>query len=42
MRTVRAELPAAPGGVIEYFARANAIEARVPRSIGGQLRDKRA
>ena len=31
MRAVRAQLPAAPGGVIEYFARANAIKARVPR-----------
>src|SRR5262245_25259813 len=37
MRAVRAEMPAAPGGVIEYFARANAIKARVPRSIGGPL-----
>jgi len=42
MRAVRAEIPTAPGGVIEYFARANAIKARVPRSISGQLRDKRA
>jgi hypothetical protein len=32
MRTVRAELPSAPGGVVEYFARANAIKARVPLS----------
>ena len=32
MRTIRAELPAAPGGVIEYFARANAIKARVSGS----------
>ncbi|HTQ73031.1 MAG TPA: class I SAM-dependent methyltransferase [Burkholderiales bacterium] len=29
-RSVREQLPAAPGGVIEYFARANAIKARVP------------
>jgi len=29
-RAVREELPAAPGGVIEYLARANAIKARVP------------
>ena len=42
MRTIRAELPAAPGDVIEYFARANAIKARVPRSLRGLLRDKRA
>jgi ubiquinone/menaquinone biosynthesis C-methylase UbiE len=42
MRTVRAELHAAPGGVIEYFARANAIKARVPRSLRGLLRDKGA
>jgi len=42
MRTIRAELPSAPGGVIEYFARANAIKARVPRSLRGLLRDKRA
>jgi hypothetical protein len=41
-RTIRAELPAAPGDVIEYFARANAIKARVPRSLRGLLRDKRA
>lgn len=33
MRAVRAELPAAPGGVIEYFARANAVKARVPRGV---------
>ena len=38
MRAVRTELPAAPGGVIEYFARANAIKARAPRSLRG-LRD---
>ena len=31
MRTVRGQLPTAPGGAIEYFARANAIKARVPR-----------
>ena len=42
MRTIRAGLPAAPGDVIEYFARANAIKARVPRSLRGLLRDKRA
>jgi len=42
MRAVRAELPTAPGGVIEYFARANAIKARVPRGVPGQRRDKRA
>ena len=30
MRAVRMELPSAPGGVIQYFARANAIKARVP------------
>lgn len=35
MRAVQAELPAAPGGVIEYFARANAIKARVPRNRRG-------
>ena len=33
MRAVRAEFPTAPGGVIEYFARANAIKARVPRNL---------
>jgi ubiquinone/menaquinone biosynthesis C-methylase UbiE len=42
MRAVRTELPTAPGGVIEYFARANAIKARVPRSLRGLLRHKRA
>jgi ubiquinone/menaquinone biosynthesis C-methylase UbiE len=42
MRTVRTQFPAAPGGVIEYFARANAIKARVPRSLRGLLRGKRA
>jgi len=42
IRAVRAEMPTAPGGVIEYFARANAIKGRVPQSIGGQLRDRRA
>ena len=31
MRAVRDQLPTAPEGVIEYFARANAIKARVPR-----------
>jgi ubiquinone/menaquinone biosynthesis C-methylase UbiE len=31
MHAVRSQLPTAPGGVIEYFARANAIKARVPR-----------
>ena len=34
-RAVRDRLPAAPGGVIEYFARANAVKARVPRSTRG-------
>jgi ubiquinone/menaquinone biosynthesis C-methylase UbiE len=29
-RAVREQLPAAPAGVIEYFARANAVKARVP------------
>jgi ubiquinone/menaquinone biosynthesis C-methylase UbiE len=29
-RAVRDQLPAAPEGVVEYFARANAIKARVP------------
>jgi ubiquinone/menaquinone biosynthesis C-methylase UbiE len=29
-RVVRDQLPAAPGGVIEYFARANAVKARAP------------
>jgi ubiquinone/menaquinone biosynthesis C-methylase UbiE len=29
-RAVRDQLPAAPEGVIEYFARANAVKARVP------------
>jgi ubiquinone/menaquinone biosynthesis C-methylase UbiE len=42
MRAVRTGLPTAPGGVIEYFARANAIKARVPRSMRGRLLDKRA
>lgn len=42
MRAVRTELPPAPGGVIEYFARANAIKARVPRSMCGPLLRKRA
>ena len=42
MRAVRAELPTAPGGVIEYFARANAIKARVPRGMRGRLLDNRA
>ncbi|MEO5701364.1 MAG: class I SAM-dependent methyltransferase [Casimicrobiaceae bacterium] len=32
MRAVRAELPSGPGGDIQYFARANAVKARVPRS----------
>lgn len=31
MRTVRADIPAAPGDVIEYFVRANAIKARALR-----------
>jgi hypothetical protein len=30
-RAVRDHLPAAPEGVIEYFARANAVKARVPQ-----------
>jgi ubiquinone/menaquinone biosynthesis C-methylase UbiE len=30
MRAVRAELPAAPGGLVEYVTRANAIKGRVP------------
>lgn len=42
MRAVQAELPTGPGSVIEYFARANAIKARVPRGIDGQLAEKRA
>ena len=29
-RAVREQMPAAPEGVVEYFARANAIKARVP------------
>ena len=33
MRAVRDGLPTAPEGVIEYFARANAIKARVPRDV---------
>ncbi|HXV10825.1 MAG TPA: class I SAM-dependent methyltransferase [Burkholderiales bacterium] len=33
MRAVRDQLPTAPEGVIEYFARANAIKARVPRGV---------
>jgi ubiquinone/menaquinone biosynthesis C-methylase UbiE len=40
MRAVRAQLPAAPGGVIEYFARANAIKARVPRDTREGLQAK--
>ena len=31
MRAVRDELPAAPGGLVEYVARANAIKGRVAR-----------
>lgn len=42
MRAVRDEVPAAPAGVIEYFARANAIKARAPREVRGHRRDKRA
>ena len=34
MRDVRTEIPTAPGGVVEYFARANAIKSRVPRRAG--------
>ena len=41
MRAVRSDLPTAPGGTIEYFARANAIKARVPRSTRSRLVDKR-
>jgi ubiquinone/menaquinone biosynthesis C-methylase UbiE len=41
MRAVRAEFPAAPGDVIEYFSRANAIKARVPRSMRRQLQGER-
>ena len=41
MRDVRRELPVGPSGVIEYFARANAIKARVPRSRRGRPPDKR-
>jgi ubiquinone/menaquinone biosynthesis C-methylase UbiE len=41
MRAVQAELPAAPGGVVEYFARANAIKARVPRDGARRLRGLR-
>jgi len=37
MRDVRTEIPTAPGGVVEYFARANAIKARVPRRAHGRL-----
>jgi len=29
-RAVREQLPPAPGGVVEYFARANAVKARAP------------
>ncbi len=39
MRAVRTGLPTAPGGVVEYFARANAIKARVPRSMRGRPLD---
>ena len=42
MRAVRSELPTGPGGVIEYFARANAIKAHVPRRKRSRLPDKRA
>jgi ubiquinone/menaquinone biosynthesis C-methylase UbiE len=42
MRTIRTELHAAPGGVIEYFVRANAIKARVPRSLRALQGDKGA
>lgn len=31
MRGVRDELPAAPGGLVEYVARANAVKGRIPR-----------
>src|SRR6185436_12063595 len=31
MRAVRDEVPVAPGGLIEYVARASAIKGRVPR-----------
>jgi SAM-dependent methyltransferase len=40
MRAVRDQLPTAPEGVIEYFARANAIKARVPR--GARIRSLRS
>ena len=33
MRAVQASLPAGPNGSIEYFARANAVKARVPRYL---------
>lgn len=39
-RAVRDQLPAAPGGMIEYFARANAVKARVPRSTRGPQLEK--
>ena len=35
MHALQGQLPTTPGGVIEYFARANAIKARVPRSVRG-------
>lgn len=42
MRAVRDQLPAAPGGAIEYCARANAIKARVPPGIRRQPSERRA
>jgi ubiquinone/menaquinone biosynthesis C-methylase UbiE len=36
IRAVRAELPVAPGGLVEYFARANAIKGRVPPGSKGK------
>ena len=32
MRAVESSIPRAPGGAIEYHARANAVKARVPTS----------
>jgi ubiquinone/menaquinone biosynthesis C-methylase UbiE len=37
MRAVRAQLPEGPGGIVEYFARANAVKARVPCLMPDQL-----
>ena len=41
MRAVRDELPVAPGGLVEYFARANAIKGRVPRIASGHVEASR-